>query len=377
MSKGDSAVLDLEQVGSTGLQFTSTTGVTPSSTTHTFTGNVPDSAIDDDDQNNLINDDDDDAEAEANAAANLPPKPTNYNFMTLAFYRQFFDVSTKDVQERLLWSLTPRPAATADFVRKRIRPNPDLYGPFWVCVTLIFSVAISGNVASYLQAAVSHSDSVVGFRWHYDFHKVTLAATAVFAYAWLVPAALYMAMWAGADNNNQAGGGQVAGTPSPSQVSFVELLCVYGYSLSIFIPVSVLWTIQNALLQWCLVGAATAVSGAVLVMALWNNTVKDSGVRKNVGFMLIAAVIALHLLLAMGFMLYFFHVPSTVAATTAAPGVSPAGGAGNLTVAVAQDHPEQPEASKLVQSDNASLAQTKRDVDQNLNSGKTKEKLLE
>merc|ERR1712029_55745 len=113
-----------------------------------------------------------------------------------------------------------------------------------------------------------------------------------FAYAWLVPAALYMAMWAKAENNQGGGGG---GTPSPSQVSFVELLCVYGYSLSIFIPVSVLWTIQNALLQWCLVGAATGVSGAVLVMALWNNTVKDSGVRKNVGFVLIAAVIALHL----------------------------------------------------------------------------------
>ena len=38
------------------------------------------------------------------------------------------------------------------------------------------------------------------FRWHYDFHKVTLAATAVFGYAWLVPAGLYMAMWAKAEN---------------------------------------------------------------------------------------------------------------------------------------------------------------------------------
>ena len=94
----------------------------------------------------------------------------------------------------------PRPSATTDFLRRSIRPKPDLYGPFWVCVTLIFSVAISGkikiilifcycnrnyihnslndpfgyffhvigNVAAYLQTGIND----VSFRWHYDFHKV-------------------------------------------------------------------------------------------------------------------------------------------------------------------------------------------------------------
>ena len=47
---------------------------------------------------------------------------------------------------RLLWSVLPRPGATMDFLRRSIRPKPDLYGPFWVCVTLIFSVAISGKI---------------------------------------------------------------------------------------------------------------------------------------------------------------------------------------------------------------------------------------
>ena len=68
-----------------------------------------------------------------------------------------------------------------------------------------------------------------GFRWHYDFHKVTLAATAVFAYAWLVPAALYMAMWAKAENNGGDDNNEGTSTPSPTQISFVELLCIYGY----------------------------------------------------------------------------------------------------------------------------------------------------
>ena len=32
------------------------------------------------------------------------------------------------------------------------------------------NIESSGNVAAYLQTAVS--EDVTGFRWHYDFHKV-------------------------------------------------------------------------------------------------------------------------------------------------------------------------------------------------------------
>ena len=28
-----------------------------------------------------------------------------------------------------------------------LHPNPDLYGPFWLCATLIFCTAVSGNIA--------------------------------------------------------------------------------------------------------------------------------------------------------------------------------------------------------------------------------------
>ena len=46
----------------------------------------------------------------------------------------------------------------------------DLYGPFWVCATLVVAIAVSGNLAAYM-----HSPGMVdGVRWHYDFHKVGL-----------------------------------------------------------------------------------------------------------------------------------------------------------------------------------------------------------
>ena len=58
----------------------------------------------------------------------------------------------------------------------------------------------------------------------YFFIPVTLAATAIFSYAWLVP----LAMW-----------GVLVWRGSRAKISLLELLCIYGYSLAIFVPVSV------------------------------------------------------------------------------------------------------------------------------------------
>ena len=129
---------------------------------------------------------------------------------------------------------------------------------------------------------------------------MTLAATAVFGYAWLVPAGLYAALWwfGGSKPDNQTN----------NSSSFLELLCVYGYSLAIYIPVSVLWTIQNSVWQWGLVLAGAGLSGAVLLLAIWPS-VQDH--TKKIVIILIGIVLLLHILLACGFMLYFFHVPES------------------------------------------------------------------
>ena len=124
-----------------------------------------------------------------------------------------------------------------------------------------------------------------------------MAATAVFGYAWLVPAALYTALW------------WISGSKASEQsASFLELLCLYGYSLAIYIPVSVLWMIQNSIWQWSLVLAGAGLSGAVLLLALWP-AIQDH--PKKIGVILTGVVLLLHLLLACGFMLYFFHVPDS------------------------------------------------------------------
>ena len=62
--------------------------------------------------------------------------------------------------------MLPRPETT-DFLRRSIRPKPDLYGPFWVCVTLVFSVAISGMIQIIRRC-------IYGTKTHYMSSTTTL-----------------------------------------------------------------------------------------------------------------------------------------------------------------------------------------------------------
>lgn len=124
-----------------------------------------------------------------------------------------------------------------------------------------------------------------------------MAATAVFSYAWLVPAGLYGFLWWTAS----AGG--------LTSLTFLDLICLYGYSMVIYIPVSVLWLIQSNIVQWLLVLLAAGLSGSVLVLTLW--PIFKTHASKSC-WILVSVVVGLHLLLACGFMLYFFHVPGAV-----------------------------------------------------------------
>ena len=60
--------------------------------------------------------------------------------------------------------------------------------------------------------------------FHISLFAVTFAATAIFAYWWVVPSLLWLLLWW---RGNHAG------------LVFLEIICVYGYSLAIYIPISV------------------------------------------------------------------------------------------------------------------------------------------
>ncbi|KAH8313996.1 hypothetical protein KR067_012356 [Drosophila pandora] len=257
------------------------------------------------------------------------------SFLTIEYYQQFFNVDTYMVLERIANSMIPKRAA-GNYLRMNIGENPDLYGPFWITVTLIFSIAISGNIASYLQQAND------GYRWHYNFHLVSYAATCIFLYANILPAILWALFKYSLKPVDAA---EAVETDSVSFFSFVllhvamcplahiriaslqasytptllSLMCIYGYSLAIYIPVSILWVINISLLQWLLVITAALLSGTVLIAVL-TPALRNS----QFSLFLIIGILSAHIVLAAGFLLYFFHSPPEVVSSGYPPAVPPA-----------------------------------------------------
>ncbi|XP_065657839.1 protein YIPF1-like isoform X1 [Hydra vulgaris] len=201
------------------------------------------------------------------------------SFWTFEYYQAFFDVDTYQVLTRILHSVIP---SYQNYLLTKIRPNPDLYGPFWICSTLVFTIAICGNLSSFFAA----EGSLIHFKS--DFQLVSLSACVIFSYGWVVPAISW---------------GYLTWRGNPVGFSFLEIVCVYGYSLAIFIPISIMWVVPFDWLRWIFVAIGVLTSGSVLVRTFWTALQDES---KKVAFLFVLAIIALHTILAVGFKLYFF-----------------------------------------------------------------------
>ena len=62
----------------------------------------------------------------------------------------------------MLWSMIP----TKQRYLEVLQPNADLYGPFWVPMTLLFCIAIAGNLTKLLTQPENNS-----WEFHFDEGK--------------------------------------------------------------------------------------------------------------------------------------------------------------------------------------------------------------
>lgn len=241
---------------------------------------------------------------EGDKVALLQEKP-EAGFWTFDFYQSFFDVDTSQVLDRIKGSLMPWPSQ--NFVRHRLRNRPDLYGPFWICATLAFVLAVSGNLTLVL---AQRRDPSVHYRP--QFHKVTVAGVTIYCYAWLVPLALWGVLRWRQGMQERVGG-----------YTFLETVCLYSYSLSAFVPTVVLWLIPVPWLQWLFGALALALSTSGLVFTLWPVVREDT---RLAAALLLTSVILLHTLLALGCKYYFFQpLPlEQKAGPSVVPSVTPA-----------------------------------------------------
>jgi hypothetical protein len=200
-----------------------------------------------------------------------------FQVFSLAYYKPYFDVDTPDVVERIKDSLIPFRGSFSE----KTASNPDLYGPFWICTTLIFVAASIGTFVTYVAHKIQKKE------WNYDINLVTWSAGLFYGYVAVVPLSLYIIL-------------KYFSAPS----GFVQLLCLYGYSLFVFIPALCLSIIPYEIFRWVVTGVAGFMSATFVALNLRNH-IQSAGER---WFLIVVGIFLLQLALAVVLKLYLFTV---------------------------------------------------------------------
>ncbi|GAB5369413.1 hypothetical protein AAMO2058_001402400 [Amorphochlora amoebiformis] len=228
-----------------------------------------------------LDDDDHEGLLEETQAGNDDAKDASV--CSLAYYKQFFNISTEQIVSRLLRTLDCRPNSPLFYVEDG---KPDMYGPFWVCTTLVFLMAATGNIAHYLSTASPG--------WRYDVHKLTTAAWIFYSSISIIPISVWFAL--GHLNHTK---------------SLVEVISIYGYSLFVFIPTCVICVLPNELVRWISICVSFTVSSVFIVKNLGNLVIIRNPDRnrstKTKGYILLAVILGIHATIALLMKLYFFH----------------------------------------------------------------------
>jgi len=194
------------------------------------------------------------------------------------------------VLNRIKGSLLPRPKG-AFF--ELVAANPDLYGPFWIATTLILAMAMTGNLASYISFVPTPTQT----KWTYNFNQLTLAGSVVYSYVTLLPLLVWLLL-----------------RYYEASKKLVDVLCIYGYTLSVFVPISILCVLPSNLLRWLLVliGGTTS---AIFLLSNFHAHLADcfpygEGDAKRKMYLLLGSMGAFHVVLLLLFKIYFFHYAS-------------------------------------------------------------------
>jgi len=174
-------------------------------------------------------------------------KPKNL-FQRLVFdpykYQSYFDTSTDDIKNRLidaLWPFFPENQHhlvenDAEQVREfKAKPaQTELYGPIWLVVTLIIEFCILGHlhtaIAAQSQSYPYSQDEILTRQANYSLQKVFKTTFFLLLMFIVNPFIAYL----------------VFKNKGAIEVTYANLLHIYGYSLAVFIPLAL---VNSALLS--------------------------------------------------------------------------------------------------------------------------------
>ncbi|CAK73279.1 unnamed protein product (macronuclear) [Paramecium tetraurelia] len=194
-------------------------------------------------------------------------------FLTVEFYTPYFNVTETDVIQRIQGTFLP---LKPDFLNL-IRGNPDLWGPIWINATLIFMITAIANLRQ-IDEEKENQSFVISY--------VPQATALLYIIAFGTPLVLAAVMkFLGVD------------------LSFFQTICLYGYSMSTLLPITILCYFQNELFLWLIIVYGFANSSLFLIINLKEELDKLQIQKK---YIIIGIVVTMQLSLYLFYKLVFF-----------------------------------------------------------------------
>lgn len=159
--------------------------------------------------------------------------------------------------------------------------RPDLYGPLWIQTTIVFLLVCMGNLSRYFSSGFDGNASLRTYHFRY---AVLLVYTAGFG----LPLALGLLL-----------------RYFQSRVTPIQLICLYGYSMSCTIVILILCALPSGVLHWLLMLYGLINSTAFLLLNLLDEVRSFPLVRQYVIF---GGIAACQLAMFLIFKLIFFEL---------------------------------------------------------------------
>ena len=195
-------------------------------------------------------------------------------FCCFAIFKKYFQITSNDFILRFINSFIPFNNKFGNLIKN----NPDLYGPIWIYTSLIILLSATGSLTRTIQG---HNNK----NFFQEF--IPIAGSTIYMVGFGLPILITILM-------------KVFGI----KLGFVHVICTYGYSFSIFLPISIICVIQYNYIQWIALIYAVFSSTSLLVVNYYKSMGDFSRNKKSI---IIGIVLLAQIGLLLFFKLYFFR----------------------------------------------------------------------
>ena len=187
--------------------------------------------------------------------------------------KKYFQIKSKDFVTRVIQSIIPFNSKFYDLISS----NPDFYGPFWIYTCFVILVSSCGALTRTIQGK---RDS----NFYQEF--IPTASILIYFIGFGVPILIALL--------SKIFGGKI---------NIAPVICVYGYSYTIFLPITIICSIPSQLLQWIFLGYAILSSSSLIIMSI-SKSISEIPKGKKIAIIIIIIIFQLIIFGVLKF--YFF-----------------------------------------------------------------------